>query len=104
MFRFEIRLCQNPANTRHQIRLRNLFAGKVDADEKVAIARRLPLPFRQLMARALEYPLTNRNDQAGLFRERNKVRWIDEAALRMVPANQRFKAGELSGSQHHDWL
>ena len=28
----------------------------------------------------------------------------DDAAIRMVPANQRFKAGELSGSQHHDRL
>ena len=49
-------------------------------------------------------PQTDRNDQAGIFGERNEIRWIDEAALGMLPANQRFKAGELAVLERNDRL
>ena len=44
----------------------------------------------------MEYPEGEGNDQAGFFSQRNKVGRINKPALRMLPANQRFEAREVS--------
>jgi hypothetical protein len=64
----------------------------------------LPLPFAELLAGPLQNPQAQRNDQAGILGQRNKVGRINKPALGMLPTNQRFKAGELSVLERDDRL
>src|ERR1041385_1691148 len=92
----DVRLFEDGANLRDQVRLRDLLAREIHAHVQAAILRRLPLPRTKLLTRFAQDPETDRNDQSGVFSQRNKVGRIDEAAFRMLPANQSFEAGEVS--------
>src|SRR5207244_13611065 len=59
-------------------------------------------PFGRLEAGGPEHPLADREDQAGLLGERNEQSGRDNAAGRMVPADQRLEARKLlrRGADH----
>jgi len=50
-----------------------------------------------LLASFAQDPLANRNNEAAVFGDRHEVGRTDEPALRMLPADQRFGAGQRSG-------
>ena len=61
----------------------------------------LLLPADVLAAGFLHYPISQRDDQATLFRNPNKVERPDQAARRMLPADQGLSASDVSASQVH---
>ena len=57
-----------------------------------------------LARRFLEHPVADFDDQPGFFGQRNKFGWADQAALRVLPADQRFGLVDAAGRQVHDRL
>ena len=57
-------------------------------------------PLRQLLARGLQHPLPQGQDEAGFFRQRNKFARGHQPALGVVPAHQGFNAHNLPGAAH----
>src|SRR3989442_761763 len=104
MLRVDVSLLQDFANLIDERRLRQLLARKVHTHEEVAIRVRLPLPFGQLFAGAPQNPHSDRNDQAGVFSQRNEIDGTDKAALRMLPTDQCLKPGKLTGIHGNDRL
>ncbi len=54
-------------------------------------AERAP-PFGQLLARALQHPGADRDNQAGVLRDRDELHRRDVAQFAVVPAQERFRA------------
>src|SRR5439155_24059875 len=48
-------------------------------------------PVRRLLARLAHHPRTDRNDEAGIFGDRNEIGGRDQTTLGMLPAEQRFE-------------
>src|SRR5262249_14456637 len=79
---------QNASDRFVQIGSRELDRRQVDRNTKVA------RPGARSAARLGQRPLTELQDQAGVFRYRDEhTRW-DHASHRMVPPRKRFKAGD----------
>ena len=55
----------------------------------------------ELPARFLEYPASERQDQAGLLGNRDELRWRHKAALGMIPPHQRLQSDDPSGGKLH---
>ncbi|MNL88863.1 hypothetical protein D3C87_2188490 [compost metagenome] len=49
------------------------------------------------LRRLAEHPFTNVDDQAARFGQRDELQRADHAALRMLPADQRFGLVDLAG-------
>ena len=64
---------------------------------------RLP-PIRRLPAGFMQHPTTDRDDQAGVIRDRDEFRRRYDAAFGMVPANERLDADYRAGRQGHSRL
>ena len=58
----------------------------------------------RVLAGALEHPAAERDDQAGILRDRDERRRRDGAAHRVLPAQQRLVAADLAGLQVEDRL
>src|SRR5262249_23009583 len=76
----------------------------IDADPQILGRGVRSLPGRKLAARLAERPFTDREDQSGLFGDRDELARRDETSLRMVPSDQSFKARKLACFEHHDRL
>src|ERR1019366_2594243 len=53
---------------------------------------RLDGPGRQLRASRLQHPVSDRQDQSSLLRERDEFVWENHSTLRMLPTHQRLGA------------
>ena len=62
------------------------------------------LPRLLLGARGAQHPVSQRNDEAGLFGERDEIVGLDHAAGRMLPADERFESGNDAGRDFYDRL
>src|SRR3954447_19238321 len=93
--RLDAGLLQRTPDVRDEPGLAELAGGGVYALPWAA----LPPPPRGLLAGALEQPLPQRADQPGLLGERDEVVRRDEAALRVLPADERLDAGDLPRRQ-----
>ena len=90
-------------HVRDEVGMRELQARDVHAHaQRVAVADRAPLA--HLAARFGEHPVAERHDEAGLLGDGDEGRRLEEAALRMVPADQRLEAHELAVAQRADRL
>src|SRR6266581_6955366 len=88
-------LFQSLADITHEADLRHLFPRKIHAHEKRSIRRRIELPLAELLASSLQSPHADGHNHAGFFRQRNEVGRIDQASIRMLPANQRLEPSKV---------
>ena len=58
-------------------------------------------PLAELLARREQHPFPQRQDEAGVFGDGDEVTRLDHAALGIVPADQRFRAGEEAGGDRY---
>ena len=77
-----------------QRRLGELLAGQVDADRQALAVGVLGVPALHLAAGLAQDPLADLDDQAGLLGAADELAGHDEAAGRVVPAQQRLEAGD----------
>src|SRR5580704_9943964 len=91
----EPRGIQSAANLTYQVREAELRGRKVDRDTQGA--RPALLPYAPLATRLIQHPFADGVEQAALVRDGNEVSRQQQAALRMVPANQCFGAVYPSG-------
>src|SRR3972149_4071291 len=68
------------------------------------VVRKIFLPFFQLPAGVSNYPRTNFLYQSKFLCIRNKLTWIDQSQLRMVPADKSFKTNQPVRAQRNDRL
>ena len=84
-----------------EARLRELTARDVDRDRRSDPAR---LPRLHLTACLLDDPLANLDDEPAVLRERNEAVRREQAACRVVPADQRFAVEHGAGRERDDRL
>ena len=101
-FQFEITrrqagLLQDPCNAIEKPRVPELHRSNIDRHRHGAKAR--IQPGLNLPAGLAQYPLTDRHDEAALFRERHKLLRRDEPGLRGLPANKRLGTGHCAGNK-----
>ena len=77
----------------------DLAGGEVDGDVEGAGVGPLLVPVDRLAAGALLDPAPDRLDQAAVLGDRDEVAGFEQAALRVLPADQRLEAGDLAGAQ-----
>ena len=63
----------------------------------VARGRPASHPGLRLRARFAQHPIADGHDQAAVFGNGNEIRWRDQPAQGMGPAEQCFRAGDFSG-------
>ena len=77
----------------------------VDCDGELGRQRpAVTLPTGQVLARLLEYPCTDRNDQAGLLGDGDEVSRNDQTVVRVLPPQQGLDADHQAGRQVDDRL
>ena len=76
-----------------------LFDGHIDVHRQRRSAGKLGLPGLELRAGLAQNPGSQGNDQAGVFRDGNESRRLDQAVLRVAPAHQRLEAHHRAGAQ-----
>src|SRR5712664_928067 len=94
---------QHLGDLRDQTRHLELPGADVHADLQLRLAELL-LPLLHLPARFLEHPGADLDDQPRLLGEWNEIHRRHQAALRVLPAQQRLGAGDLPRGQRHDRL
>src|SRR6185295_17665109 len=77
---------------------------EVDRHADVRVIRELGLEVHRVAAGRLQDPEPERDDQAGLLGERDEVERRDEAALRVLPADERLEAVDRAGLQRDERL
>ena len=82
--------------TRAREAILQLADGEVDAHLEAGLAREELLPALQLTAGLLDDPEADRNEGAALLGEVDEVGGHEEAARRMVPAQERLEAHDLA--------
>ncbi len=82
-----------------EFRRRKLVSGHVHGHPQRWQAVLLPQPV--LPAGLAQHPFADRTDQAGVLGQRDEVRRRDQAALRMLPADQGLDAGDQAAAQVH---
>src|SRR5207247_2666035 len=87
-----------------QVRLQELLAGEVQAEEPGKLRPRLRLPGLHLTAPLAEVPSPDGKDQARLLRQGDELRGKHEAPPRVLPADQAFEAREPVVRQGDDGL
>ena len=88
----------------HEMGLRELLHGKIDAHVQRRILRTALLPFTNLPAAFLKNPFADRHDGSGSFGHRDKIRRRDQAESWMLPSQECFKPRNLAGLQRDDGL
>lgn len=81
----QIRGTQDRCQARSQVRLAELTGGNVDGDPRRSASARI-LPAAAFGAGFPQYPVADRQDQSGLFRQRDEFCRCDCAELGAVPA------------------
>ena len=89
---------------RDEIRHRELARRQVDAHHEVARRRVAALPLADLLARGLEHPAADRQDEARLLGERDERQRRHDAAGRVEPAQERLHADDPAGRELDDRL
>ena len=89
---------------RHQLGPLQLPAVEVDADPHQWRGGVAHLPAPRVACGLLERPATELDDQAAAFRYRDEGRGCDQAKLRMIPSEERLRAVDRTGLEHHDGL
>ncbi len=79
---------QRADHHRYQLLAAELGGRQVDRDLQIG------RPRRRLRARRPHHPGADRHDQTGFLRERDEVRWRYQAALRVMPAQQRLATAD----------
>ena len=102
--RIQARLLQGIAYVGDHIAVLELPDGQVDADVERRIAGPQALYGHRLHACLAQHPAADRDDQPGLLGERDEVSGGDQAALGVVPAQQRLHPGDVAVGQPHDRL
>ena len=82
----------------------DLSFGDIHVDRQRLGGGKLLPPGAQLSARLLEHPPADGHDQPGLLGHGNEVCGRNDAALRVVPADQGLEADDPSGLELHDRL
>ena len=77
----------------------DLAGGEVDRDVERPRVGALPVPLDDLAAGALLDPAPDRLDQAAVLGDRDELGRVEQAALGVLPADQRLEAGDLAGAQ-----
>ncbi len=85
-----------------QVGVRELARGQVDRQAQ----RRQPpaVPLHQLLRGGAQHPVADRDDQTGLFRQRDEVARRDHPALRVAPADEGLDADGVPPIQAGLWL
>ena len=83
---------------------RELHGRDVDADADLAALRQPRLPDLDLAARLGEHPPSQWNNLPRLLGDRDELRRRDQAALRVLPADQRLDAEQIARVQFDDRL
>ena len=95
--RFEAGFLQYLSNRAHQVVLAELTGGNVNRHDNGLEPR--VLPGLVLGTGGAQHPLADRNDEPGLFSERNELAGRHDALLRQVPANERLGTDDPAGVQ-----
>src|ERR1051325_9754455 len=82
--RIESGLGEDLRDAINKIGLRELFARQIDTDAERRIRWKLLLPCAKLLARLTKNPLSDLNDQTGLFRNRNELERRDVTVFWML--------------------
>ena len=97
-------MVQDRGHVGDQRGLGELPRGQVHAHREVLRGREAPLPVAQLVARRLEDPAPDRQDQPCLLRHGDEREWRHEAARRVGPAQESLHAQDLARQQVHQRL
>ena len=81
---------------RRQVAVGDLAGGEVDGDVERALVGALLVPLEDLAAGALLDPAADRLDQAAVLGDRDELAGVEQAALGVLPADQRLEAGDLA--------
>src|SRR5215813_9246458 len=81
---------------RHQVRVLELLGGEVHAHDEGGIPRILDLPGASLTARLGEHPLSDGHDEPRLLGQADEGIGLQEAALLVLPADERLHLGDLA--------
>ncbi|MOA07104.1 hypothetical protein D3C78_1267830 [compost metagenome] len=82
------------SQVREQVLVGKLPCREVHGDPQVR--QSLLLPGHVLLAGGLEHPLADRHDQTGLFGDGDELHRCHDTQVRMVPAQERFHAGNAT--------
>src|SRR5262249_47820155 len=72
---------------------------EVDAYTQGVVSQAFQIPALNLIADFSERPVANGQDHAGFFGGLNEFARRQEAAFRVLPADERFKANDLAGGK-----
>src|SRR4051812_2452626 len=87
-FRRNSSLLQHASDGVDQLEIEQLFYGYIDVHRKRGRAGKFGLPCFELNAGLAKYPVSKRNNKAGILGHRNKSGRKKQAILRMTPAQQ----------------
>ena len=93
---------QRPNHDVHQIGLTELQGGQIDGHAYGSQAGISPGLMSH--ARVAERPFSNRRNDPGILCQGDKRAGKNQSLLGMLPANERFSAGDLGGPYIHLWL
>ena len=96
-------LGEDLADLLDEIGLGELTGRQVDAHHELRFGQRVH-PAPRLAAGRFQHPAPDRDDQPGLLGERNERQRRDEAARRVLPADERLEPDDPVGSEVHDRL
>src|SRR5207302_4295198 len=82
------RLLERRPHFIHEALALELLGGNIHTDPEGARGRERILPAPPVPTRLSDHPGPDREDEAGLLRQRHKLERRDHAALRVVPAQQ----------------
>ena len=93
------RAVQNGTHLLHKIGHAQLTATDVDRHRQMP-ALRVVCPLCKLLAGCTQHPVPQRQNQAGVFCQRNKFPRRDQSPLRVLPAHQPLRAHQLPACIH----
>src|SRR4051812_43924177 len=104
MARIDARILQNAADLLDNVGLREFFARDIDTNSEFGKLGHLRLPTFQLPAGLARDPGSDRNDDARLFCEWDKIFGRDHAAFSVIPANESLKLHDFVSPKREDRL
>ena len=102
--RVDARLLKDHRDPVDERGLAELLARQVDGDGERLVEREHLLPALHLAARLAQNPLAELDDHARLFGDRDEVHRRDEAALRVLPPDERLEAAQAEVFERDDGL
>jgi hypothetical protein len=89
---------------RNQLRICELTRRQVHGNRQAGCVGRFGGPTGRLRACLLQHPRADRDDQPGVLRGREELARRKQAALRVLPAHERFEADYLVPCEMHERL